>query len=111
MKTTARDRRVLGHALGWDQVKPTPDIGYRLPDYLASVDDFDRLRHRDLEDMTHVALFTEEVAVGDALTRAVVEPHLHVQSPEGPCYSIPASAWLLERVQRVRAEARRRGSR
>jgi hypothetical protein len=77
---------------------------YLMPDPLASLDDLDRLLHRDLPHMTDDELCAEEWNVRRAL--AIAQGKRLLVTLPGVCQWVSAAQWLDERLHAILAEER-----
>jgi hypothetical protein len=82
---------------------------YRMPDITGTLDDYERLQHRDLDSMPDDLLLAESISAATALSFAVrARPVRYVYTPNG---SMRAQDWLSERLNAVEQERRFRRSR
>jgi hypothetical protein len=85
---------------------PTNIGRYALPDYTKSLDHLSRVLHRDLPSLSARGLDTERVRVEGALDAACGR-RMCVFHPAPIGYML-VEDWLVERLQAIRAEIRRR---
>lgn len=94
-----------------DELFPRVVGGLRLPDCLASEDDWHRVRNRDIRELTDDELVAERIAIQGAYARmARRSRRVYVMEPNSAFGTLHGTEWCLTRLEAIKREIARRRS-